>query len=667
MPLIPPRANPPLPSALTRPRAIHCLWLCGWLFASMSFGAPLHAPRRYTALADGMPEQRVTAVASNPVDARQVLIGVDGFVLRSDDAGQSWRPILSFPRGLTVEAEAAGQDRVALRVGQGAGLEMSGGLGVGAGADLGVGLGAGGLSDGLDLVEGDPALELRGARGLDDEDDDLLESNRAAEATPYALPSGDADLVTIFPREEPGVRAILFVPTGADAPTAIYVATPRGLYRSVDGGDSFTSLEVPGGALVNDIRDVAIDPAWPQRIWLATAGGLLVSFDGGVRFQPVQGRLAHLAALSLHVEKSGAEDLVLVGTEGGLWRSWDGGLVFSELLLSGAAARDVVPVVAFDARSGTTYAGTGAGLYVAERDSPVLERRRAFGGDPVYSLAIDPARPGGVVVGVAERGVLHSDDAGLTLADPRDLLPARSPYVIARHPTDTDELLVGTERGVFRLGRGGRLEVTRDAHAALRRRWQGEPSLQEVATAALTYAQLVDPSMETSVSRARLSPLLPELQLSLRYARGRPDVDEYVVVVDQQDAFDETDAEELFNLAREGILVDSPTRGITWQIFALATWSLDDIVFNRAEVLAARQLPMLIDARRRLLREVQTVYSARRRLATELSTSPESNAPLLAQKLLRLEELSARLDSLTGGATGDSVRGPLERPPDGLP
>ncbi|MFZ9890181.1 MAG: hypothetical protein ACO3JL_22005, partial [Myxococcota bacterium] len=293
--------------------------------------------------------------------------------------------------------------------------------------------------------------------------------------------------------------------------------------------------------------------------------------------------------------------------------------------------------------------------YVGERDSPVLERRRALGGDPVYALAIDPVRPAGVVVGVAERGVLHSDDAGLTLADPRDLLPARFPYAIARNPAEPDELLVATERGVFRFGRGGRLEVSPDVHTALRRRWQRELSLQEVAAAALTYAQLVGPSMETSISRARLAPLLPELQLSLRYVRGRPDVDEFVVVTDQQDAFDETDAEELIDLAREGLVVDSPTRGITWQIFALATWSLDDIVFNRAEVLAARQLPMLIDARRRLLREVQTLYSTRRRLAAELAVASETSPPLLAQKLLRLEEVSARLDGLTGGDAGDGL------------
>ncbi|MFZ9889859.1 MAG: hypothetical protein ACO3JL_20375, partial [Myxococcota bacterium] len=320
-------------------------WLAAVTFAATSLSSPLHAPRRYTALGEGMPEQRVTAVAVHPVDARKVYIGTDGFLLRSDDAGQTWRPILSFPRGLSVEAEAAQQDRVALRIGQGAGLEMSGGLGMGAGADLGVGLGAGGLSDGLDLVDGDPALELRGEREPSEEEDDLAAAPRAPRDAPFSLPSGDADLVTIFPREEPGVRAILFVPTGSAASPILYVATPRGLFRSSDGGESFTELEIAGGALVNDIRDVAVDATWPQRIWLATANGVLVSFDEGARFQPVQGRLGYLAALSVHCERRGTEDLALVGTEQGLWRSWVGGLTVGELLLSGAAARAPLAVV----------------------------------------------------------------------------------------------------------------------------------------------------------------------------------------------------------------------------------------------------------------------------------------------------------------------------------
>jgi hypothetical protein len=198
--------------------------------------------------------------------------------------------------------------------------------------------------------------------------------------------------------------------------------------------------------------------------------------------------------------------------------------------------------------------------------------------------------------------------------------------------------------------KGTGIRVAEDRLRSLVRAWKKEPTLRETAEAAVRYARLDGPLLDVG-GRARLAPLLPELRVRFRYKNGRPEVDEYVVAVDDPDAFDEDDEEELIDLARDGILVEAPSRGVTWDVFALATWQLDDVIYNPVEAQAARQLPTLYLARQRILNRVETLYTARRRLMAEIYLDDgHARPPEAARKLLRLAELTALLSAVTGGA-----------------
>ncbi len=617
--------------------------------ATLAQGASApRVPRHFAEISEGLPEEAVTAVAYDPGDPEVLFAGLDGFLFKSDDNGGTWRPVLSFPRGLSIDAEMALQDRAANQAIDGDGARLP---------DLRAGDESVAGAEEIDLEEADDVEELE---ELEEQlEDQALFDDAApldpADADPLGemptLPSGDADLLATFPREEPGVRAIRFV-----APTSrtVFVATPRGLFRSVDGGETFAQLELPGGALMNDIRDVAVDPLHSSRLYIATADGTLISADNGATFTRAPDLLGNAPGLAVIARRVNDQDLVILGTERGVWRSWDAGTTFREMLLKGVSAFEGVGAVAFDERTAITYAGTLQGLFAGERESSLLEPRRALFGDPVFAISIDPTRDRGVAVGLGGRGVAHSDDTGITLVDLPDALPATTAFALARPSDEPDAIVAATERGVFRFVKGTGIRVSEDRLQGLVRRWKREPSLQETADAAIAFSRL-DPGYLAGVSRrARWAPLLPELRLHFRYKRGRPEVDEYVVVIDDPDAFDEDDAEEIIDLARDGILVNAPSRGVTWDVYALATWNLDDIVYNPAELVAARQRPALFRARESLYNRVESLYTSRRRLMAEVYLSPAGKRPAeQARALLRLAELTSLLAALTGGAFVD--------------
>lgn len=627
--------------------------VAGALFASLLVGAgalaqPMTAPRsprHFVDISEGLPEEPVTAIAIDPGDPEVMLAGFDGFLFKSDDGGGTWRPVLSFARGLSIDAEMA--------------------LGESAASDLDYELDdrplptrvdpadAFDINAEIDLEDADDARELE--RLQDALDDTALLDDRPPRMSgdgdlsdgPGALPAGDADLRAIFPRQEAGVRVIRFAGPGS---RVVYVGTARGLFRSVDNGETFSELELPGGALVNDVRDLAVDPLVPSRLYVATADGTLLSSDGAATFRRAPDLLGSTPALALVAKRVNDQDMVLLGTERGLWRSWDAGTTFREMLLQGVSAFEGVGALAFDERTGITYAGTLRGLFAAEREASLLEPRRAFFGEPVFAISIDPRRDRGVAVGIGERGVVESEDTGITVVDLPDALPARNAFGLARPGDEPDALVAGTERGVFRFVKGTGIRVTEDRLRDLVRTFNKEPSLRETAEAALRYARLDGRFLDVT-ERARFAPLLPELRVRFRYKAGRPDVEEYVVAVEDPDAFDETDAEEIIDLARDGILIDAPSRGITWDIFALATWNLDEVIYNPVEAQAARQLPTLFLARDRVLKRVESLYTSRRRLMAEIYLDDKPQRPSeQARKQLRLAELTALLSGLTGGA-----------------
>ena len=126
-----------------------------------------------------------------------------------------------------------------------------------------------------------------------------------------------------------------------DANDALYVIVARrsdteggAVYRSTDAAAHWSPLRLPEG--VNGPNGLAVDPADPQRLYLAAwgrstsegaqGGGIWLSTNGGASWRNVLDRDQHIYDITAHERL-----LYATGFEGNLWRSADRGLSWQRM------------------------------------------------------------------------------------------------------------------------------------------------------------------------------------------------------------------------------------------------------------------------------------------------------------------------------------------------
>jgi hypothetical protein len=594
-----------------------------------------NGPRHYEDVSGDLPDEPVTAVAVDPMDPKLVYAGVDGFLFKSDDGGDSFRPVLSFPRG--TAGDDTGDDS------RGRGVVTDDDLATGDPLDQGTP--AGRLSDLPEDVADDEALPEGDTTNFEE----LQQSG--------SLPGGvvlDGGNIVAWPRAGPGVRAIAFVP---GTKGIVYVATPRGLYRSSSSGETFDRVTIPGAVRDNDVRDVVADPLRPSRLYIATAAGLYISRDGGVTLLKAFGVVGDASCLAVAAGVLDGGVNVLVGTEVGLFRASENGEEFREMLIKGEAPDTAVGAVAIALDGEISYAGTARGLFSGERSTPILE---SYGGVPpvlVQAIDPDPRRRRAVALGTRTRGVILSDDAGLTILEGADNVPAGEVFAIARAASDPAALWVATDRGLFKSVPGTGIRISDKQMDKLRSAWAQEPTIGETLQRALAYARIEPDRYESMATRARLAPLLPRLQVGYNYDNGQQLRTTYVLrAADALPPGADPDNDNADLFGNIGFFQLAPAVGETHTFTVLLVWELDRLILNPDELRGGARQTYRASAEHRISDHVQEAYAARRRLMTEMQLDDKkrgnTDAALkrLVQQQLRLEELTAELDAATGGA-----------------
>jgi len=164
---------------------------------------------------------------------------------------------------------------------------------------------------------------------------------------------------------------------------------------------------------------------------------------------------------------------------------------------------------------------------------------------------------------------------------------------------------------------------------------KGEPSIKKTQNWALRHYKLGTSRINGMAINARLKGLIPEVSVNFTANQGRD-----------------------FRNMRDGLYPDLPdnvgnpndlkerTAGTNSRntFHVGGKWVLDRLVFN-AEALDVKSLNSLGET---LVREVSTLYFSRRRLLAGIILSPPEDPEELFFELVRLDEITATLDALTG-------------------
>jgi photosystem II stability/assembly factor-like uncharacterized protein len=295
---------------------------------------------------------RSTAVTGIPSAPHSFVMGTTGGgVWRTDDAGQTWRNISDGTFGGSIGAvEVAPSDPNVIYVGEGS-VDIRGNTSMGRGAwrstDGGKHWTRLGLPD---------AGQIGRIRAHPTDPD-------RAYAAVLGRPFGKNPERGVYRTTDGGVtwRKVLFLNDSTGAvdlvinpgnPRIIYAAmwraerkpwtlisgsTEGGIWRSADGGDTWTKLS--GGLPTGPVGKIGltVSAANPDRVWAIIEaepeGGVYRSDDGGTSWTRTnaENKLRQRAWYYTHVRADPQEEHVVYVLNTSLWRSIDGGVTFTDI------------------------------------------------------------------------------------------------------------------------------------------------------------------------------------------------------------------------------------------------------------------------------------------------------------------------------------------------
>ncbi len=498
-------------------------------------------------------------------------------------------------------------------------------------------------------------------------------SPAAAQRRVAALPSAPAGLREAVSVLLPEVS----VPVREGAPGELLAGTRRGLYRSTDRGRHWKRIFHPGLA-GRAIHEIARDPRDPARIFLAVGDRLYLSFTGGkdwrllfrggngvlsVAVNPFDSQQVFAGTrFGLRVSRDqgqtweNAEGLppgwvrtilfnpsrsghCYLWTQQGLFRSLDGGARWERIWIraiseEGSAAKTAEedselaqPVetgdLAFDPSQGALYLGTGQGVFFSLDEGETWKPLSSVGlGTPEILKLLFFSRSGPLCVAAREGLFLLDGTRGIWVRL-EEGLPAGPVFTLAAQ--GERKIWVGTEEGLFSVPIPGAASLEPPVIAA-EEAFPG-PSIREVQQAAVRYAEVMPEKIRGWRAGAVLRGWFPKLTVSL-------DRDTDRTVVSSTSGGKTT-----FSVGPED---EAVSVGFGF------TWDLANLVWNPDQVSIDTRSRLMVQLRQEVLEEVTRLYFERMRLLAEFRAHPTGDPVLSAERSLRVQELTARLDALTG-------------------
>ncbi len=174
----------------------------------------------------------------------------------------------------------------------------------------------------------------------------------------------------------------------------------------------------------------------------------------------------------------------------------------------------------------------------------------------------------------------------------------------------------------------------------------GEPSIQDVQGWANEYARTSPAMVDTWLRQSRMFAVLPQVDLEYRLRDGWDLGYGYYAV----DGDVDTPDDDVFD-----ILEDAGEDQDAYYTVR-ASWNLDELIMSSERIRMINEVQDIVKLRDKVLSEVTGLYFERRRLQAEMLLSPKADVRGQVGDQLRLLEMTANLDALTGGRFSDALR-----------
>lgn len=254
------------------------------------------------------------------------------------------------------------------------------------------------------------------------------------------------------------VRALVVDPSD---PQRFYFGTLDGqIYTSSDGGQQWRLLSnFNRPKLFMD--HIIVDPRDSRVIYVAThrhkePGGFFKTIDGGATWR----ESPELREEALHsmTQSSKNPDMLLVGSNRGLWRSMDSGATWTQMDTSSASNLINVESLAIDPRNtDVIYAGTWYLPYKTTDGGRTWKniKNGIIDDSDIFAIDIDPRAPEHVIASACS-GIYETRNAGDSWHKVQGIpSQSRRTRAILQHPSQAGIVFAGTTEGFWRSTNGG--------------------------------------------------------------------------------------------------------------------------------------------------------------------------------------------------------------------
>ncbi len=407
--------------------------------------------------------------------------------------------------------------------------------------------------------------------------------------------------------------SILSIAINPDNPDIILIGTKAGVFRTDTGGrDWKRGKSMPSRA---EVSHLSTDPSIPDYVYAATDKGIYKSINNGKNWErildtyvtnniypqennissevdPAENSKVRAKIRGITINSSGTETVYAFTSEG-LIATEDGGLTWKALSSSGLISRDVNRLVTSSADPDSVYAATGRGVFK-------------------YSGA---------------SGNWTELYQGLTSANIRFLTAAPA---FKNTPVT---LWAATKKGVFKTVPSVQEQISVENSDEIRdilSTFDNEPSINEILKAAIRYAEVSPEKINGWRKAAAKKAWLPDLKV------------EYDKDKDWQSS------DYFYSNATQKYKDDDITEGKDWGWSISVTWELGDLIWNDDQTSIDTRSRLMVQLRDDIMNEATRLYFERRRLQLDMLSSSKMNLKERVKKELRLRELTADIDALTG-------------------
>ncbi|MFH1397346.1 MAG: hypothetical protein ABIH27_02175 [Candidatus Omnitrophota bacterium] len=428
------------------------------------------------------------------------------------------------------------------------------------------------------------------------------------------------------------VNYLLFSPKDMNC---IYAATGAGLFYSSDEGKRWSRIYKGKDYLESDCTSLAV---LPYGIYLGTRAGLLFTKDNGRSWQKVSGKLGQgqIYAIAYSLKEP---DNIYVACIDGVYKTKDAGKywenVFQGTSLDDNQAEDAeekeesedffsIRYTSIDPNNlNYVYIATSGGVYKSSNRGEnwgLVSSAGLLSRDIIFIKVSDKSRiyaasKSGVYLLSGERWEelslrLSADEFRFLVLD------------------NQDHLYVASNKGLFRSkpteNSLGRLDIIKTL------RPKEEPGINEVQQAAIKYAEVGIEKIKDWRKRAAKKAWLPKASVSI----NRDVSDLYHWEGGSTTKVDD-------DILRKG------RDSLEWDISL--SWDLGELIWNQDQTSIDVRSKLMVQLRDGVLDEVTKLYFERLRVKMELDNVSIEDQKKRFEKELRLQELTAMLNGMTGG------------------